>query len=611
MTNEIKNESSSLKNCMNSSFPNKKLKTTPFHLFNDNNNDKNTNSKIIISPINAKINANQKKFPLNKEKSIKKLSFINIISNNIKKYNSTPEIKNKMIINDILESKETHYTSLFKDCLLYDYVEEFFNCYYESSKIYKLLPKLFVYYKNYSKFFCKGKFSDFPINDIVQKYGENQAEIYYKNNYGQKDSHIHNINKSIKKIFTDSIKNSINMYQNLNPNEQLSEISNILLNKEEKSIDLPDDTKIFCDEKITTEDSSISKIVNLINNKKIQRKKINNNVNIVYKKDNNNTNGRGNNVKTISLINQYKHFNENTLSKKNIGLSKKNLMILSKNKNNKFSFNNNLFKTIIKKSKEKNIKSFYVKNNKKSNENKHSINSSLMNVFSYINKNSFHKKSNTMVNKINNYTQRNNNNKSLSTSKNLKSKHILNIKSNKKHDPNIHNKLYFFSLFNSNINNYHININNNITLSQKKLNKKSKSKAKSRNISKDIFKTKTETKFNNNQKNLRSYSQLYKNLTNMSTNKYSFFKKYEDLNEIFNKDTSLKNIQVCAQNKNIKKRIRSANSFTNSTGTIRKNKEYTNAINSFFKSFMSKSKGKNTNLYKNPKKVIFDYKRKK
>ena len=234
-----------------------------------------------------------------------------------------------------------------------------------------------------------------------------------------------------------------------------------------------------------------------------------------------------------------------------------------------------------------------------------------MNVFSYINKNSFHKKSNTMVNKINNYTQRNNNNKSLSTSKNLKSKHILNIKSNKKHDPNIHNKLYFFSLFNSNINNYHININNNITLSQKKLNKKSKSKAKSRNVSKDIFKTKTETKFNNNQKNLRSYSQLYKNLTNMSTNKYSFFKKYEDLNEIFNKDTSLKNIQVCAQNKNIKKRIRSANSFTNSTGTIRKNKEYTNAINSFFKSFMSKSKGKNTNLYKNPKKVIFDYKRKK
>ena len=615
MINEIKNESSSLKNFMNSNSPSQKIKTTPFHLFNDNNNEKNINTKNIITSIITKINSIQKKLPSNKQKEIKKFSFIYIISNNIKKYNSTPEIKNKMIINDLLESKETHYTALFKDYLLYNYIEEFLHSYYKSSQIYKLLRKLFVYYKNYSKFFCKGKFSDFPINDIVQDYGERQAEVYYNEHYGQKDINMNNINnESIKMIFTESIKSSIIMYQHLNKNEELNEISNILSNKDGESIELPDDTKIYCDEKIITDDSSIKKIVNLINKKKINPKKLNNKDKITFNKYDNNTNGNDNNIRTFNLINQYKHFNENKLYRKNVRLFNKNLITIAKNKNSKFSFNNNIFKTITQKSKEKNIKSFYAKNNKKTIENKHSRNTSISNVFSNINKNPFNRKSmHNIINKNNNFIQRNSIKCSLSETKNFKPKNITNIKSNKRYNQNIHSKLYFFSLFNSNINNYHININNNITLSQKKSNKKPKfkSKIKSRNASKDILQFNTETKFNNNQKSFRSYSQLYKNLTNMSNNKYSFFKKNEDLYRIFNKNMSLKNINVMIKNKNFHKRIKSANSFTNSKGVIQKNKEYTSVISSFFKSFISKNKVKNTNLYYNPKKVIFDYKRKK
>ena len=137
-----------------------------------------------------------------------------------------------MIINDVIDTKTNHYLAIFKDYLISDYIDEFLKRYFLKGESLELLPKFYIYYQNYLKFFCRGCFTDFTANSIIQEYGECQAELYYNNNYGRKNrkekanrneeninnqessqdssnsDNISNINK-IKKIFTETIKNSI------------------------------------------------------------------------------------------------------------------------------------------------------------------------------------------------------------------------------------------------------------------------------------------------------------------------------------------------------------------------------------------------------------------
>ena len=111
-----------------------------------------------------------------------------IMNNQLQKYNSTPEEKNIMIINDIIETKTNHFLAVFKDFLITDYVDEFLKRYFTFDECEELIPKFFLYYKNYLKFFCRGFFIDFKANKIIQDNGEFQAELYYNNNYGGKEN---------------------------------------------------------------------------------------------------------------------------------------------------------------------------------------------------------------------------------------------------------------------------------------------------------------------------------------------------------------------------------------------------------------------------------------
>ena len=110
-----------------------------------------------------------------------------IVNQTLQKHNSSPEQKNIMLINDLIQSKETHFIAIFKDYLIRDYQEEFLRRYFYINEIIEVLPKFYQYYKNYLKFFCKGTFCDFDINEIMQEYGESQAEFYYNRNYGHKE----------------------------------------------------------------------------------------------------------------------------------------------------------------------------------------------------------------------------------------------------------------------------------------------------------------------------------------------------------------------------------------------------------------------------------------
>jgi hypothetical protein len=243
----------------------------------DNSND------IKIKKFPEKININEIR-----QKIREKIS-IAIPMINLQKHNSTPDKKDIMLINDLIESKETHFIAIFKDYLISDFHEEFLRRYFNATEIKDILPKFYLYYKNYLNFFCKGTFCDFYLNELMQEYGECQAEFYYNKNYGHKermkkkekdkkglDDMNHQKNEesyesdnasnvgNIKTIFSKTIKYSIDLIQN-----SYKDLSNIKPSNYSKdnSISLPDNSSVSYNDIITNQ-NSLRYIINIMNNKK-------------------------------------------------------------------------------------------------------------------------------------------------------------------------------------------------------------------------------------------------------------------------------------------------------------------------------------------------------
>ena len=340
-------------------------------------------SRIYENPSNKKTKKTQENININEIKQIirEKIS-ITIPLMNLQKHNSTPDKKDIMLINDLIESKETHFIATFKDYLISDFHEEFLRRYFNDAEIKDILPKFYLYYKNYLNFFCKGTFCDFNLNEIMQEYGECQAEFYYNKNYGHKErmkkkekdkkglddmnnqnneesyesENVSNVG-NIKSIFSKSIKYSIDLIQN-----SYKDLSNIKPSNYSKdnSISLPDNSSVSYNDIITNQ-NSLRYIINIINNKNdLGKKKIKNKKSEIInnkKKFNNN----GDNINYI-LNNNYKKISNNNLKnrinkKDNQTLSKTNSNINMKSKgktkikNNNAKINNYLINNINYKSK--------------------------------------------------------------------------------------------------------------------------------------------------------------------------------------------------------------------------------------------------------------------
>ena len=69
-------------------------------------------------------------FPKHKSKPKNKYNFYHLINFQLQKYNSTPEQKNIMIINDMINAKSNHFLAAFKDFLITDYIDEFLKRYF-------------------------------------------------------------------------------------------------------------------------------------------------------------------------------------------------------------------------------------------------------------------------------------------------------------------------------------------------------------------------------------------------------------------------------------------------------------------------------------------------
>ena len=165
-----------------------------------------------------------------------KFLYLKIVSNNLKKYNSLPQTKNVMAINNLIKCKSCHFLAKFKDFLIIDYVEEFLRRLYFKKESIERIPKIYIYYKNYLKFFCKPTFIVSFANEILKNYSDLNAEYFYKNNLNKKNTkrrrkkednkiidddnnnnygniikeiNLENKKPFVKTVFTKSIKNSI------------------------------------------------------------------------------------------------------------------------------------------------------------------------------------------------------------------------------------------------------------------------------------------------------------------------------------------------------------------------------------------------------------------
>ena len=218
-----------------------------------------------------------------KEKINKKLFIQQIL---FSKYVNSKEELNKQYINSLLKNKKCHYSSLFKDYLIYDFIDEFVKKYYSNKESIIKLPKISIYYYHYLKFFCRPFFKNYYYNNLIQRYFDLKGEIFYKEKYGNKDNNfkirkkndnglIIFDNKTRKLLESSIIQATIDLNSNLNDMNLIEENNK---NTEEDFFTIKTQNDILLDilNNLTN---------NQNNNKKKDEEKIKQNKNNVNKKN--------------------------------------------------------------------------------------------------------------------------------------------------------------------------------------------------------------------------------------------------------------------------------------------------------------------------------------
>ena len=278
------------------------------------------------------------------------------------KYGDIEEDYNCLQINQLIYESSSHYAIIFKEFEFTENFDEYLKRWYTNRESINRMPKINDYYKNYHKFFCKPNFSDFVISNIMQNYGDEKAELYYKDNFGvsnsEKDEDISRKNNSNSLSSLDNITNNKTIFNDKNK---------FLIEKNEKSINysitmsINNSTINNIDNKnknlantLRTNDSFEEMVKNIVNYKKPKTKKEKK-----HKKNKSNKNNNNPNEKDIKKLNNYqpkkiitKITHIENKSKKN-KINPNDHMIKNYNSNNmvkikQFIGDNNAIKSILK-----------------------------------------------------------------------------------------------------------------------------------------------------------------------------------------------------------------------------------------------------------------------
>ena len=126
------------------------------------------------------------------------------------KYGDIEEDFNLLYINQLVYDKSSRYNIHFKEYQCLNNGEEFLKRFYQKYESRPRIPKLSEYYKNYHLFFCRPNFKDFVISDIMENYGDDKAEVFYKNNYEKSNSN----NEQSEKHNSESLSSLDNITDN-------------------------------------------------------------------------------------------------------------------------------------------------------------------------------------------------------------------------------------------------------------------------------------------------------------------------------------------------------------------------------------------------------------
>jgi hypothetical protein len=228
----------------------------------------NTKNKISLIQIIKKVNLkfNKKYYPENKEDN-----YLN------------------MIMEMIIFNKNTHLVSIFKDCMIYDFKEEFLKRYYASEESKDRIPRFVGFYKNYLKFFCKPLFCDFNCNNIIQTHSEKKAEIFYNQNLRSKndknafDDGLYEDNDSNSKISKSKIEKTI-FNDVIKQNIEETYLTSYITENSDNTINLQKNDFIKNQTFLYNKNSNEQSLINIINsfngktlanNLKISKPKIN------------------------------------------------------------------------------------------------------------------------------------------------------------------------------------------------------------------------------------------------------------------------------------------------------------------------------------------------
>ena len=280
------------------------------------------------------------------------------------KYGDIEEDYNCLQINQLLYEASSHYAVIFKEFEFIGNFDEYLKRWYTKHESVNRMPKINDYYKNYHKFFCKPNFSDFTIGNIMQTYGDEKAELYYKDNFGvsnsEKEDDISRKNNS----------NSFSSLDNITNNKIIFDDKNkFLIEKNEKSINysmsmnLNNTTINSLNNKnknlantIRTNDSLEEIVHNLVHYKKKKEKKHKKqnknkyNKNNKSKKNNKNEVIKINNYQPKKIITKMSRIEDKTKKNK---INSKERKIKTYNSNNivkikQFIGDNNVLKSIFK-----------------------------------------------------------------------------------------------------------------------------------------------------------------------------------------------------------------------------------------------------------------------
>ena len=220
------------------------------------------------------------------------------------KHNIIPEIYFKIILNNLIVKKRSHYLACINEMaintnILSEELKRYYNC--EESKT--RVPKYVSYYQNYLRFFCKPVFNDYFMNKKMVKHMEKVAQIFYNENYADEDENESNDDKKIKynfKVFSKTINNEIDNFANFTrvENNAQSENNNNLKNKNNQINNKKNEINKINDDEVKSRNNFIDllekiyKITPIIAIKRdniIEKENKNNNLSYNYEDDTKNT----------------------------------------------------------------------------------------------------------------------------------------------------------------------------------------------------------------------------------------------------------------------------------------------------------------------------------